>query len=132
MLHTGLGSLKRVIEANLLQLGCRDTHATHQYNILNSATANFTYNFPALSLTLFTFSPAPPLLVEVPQAQTGNQFALQLQGQPGVRYILQHSTNLTTWAGVVTNTMTSNSLILTNPAPAIYPSEFWRAVWQPY
>jgi hypothetical protein len=97
-----------------------------------AASANFTYNFPALSMTLFTLAPAPPrLLILPPPPSPGGQAVLQLQGQPGVRYYIQSSTNLTAWTTVATNTLAGNSVNLTNAVPAGATRSFWRALWQP-
>jgi alpha-N-arabinofuranosidase len=98
-----------------------------------SAGTNFTYNFPPLSLTLFTLAPSAPRLLALPAAQQpgDGQFAFQLQGQPGARYFIQNSTNLASWTTVGTNTLTTPTLTLTNPAPANAPMAFWRALWQP-
>jgi hypothetical protein len=95
------------------------------------AATNFTWSFPPLSLTLFTFPPAAPRLVLMPPApRPGGQFIAQLQGQSGT-YILQSSTNLTVWTPVATNTLSGTSLSITNPVPAGPGAHFWRAVWQP-
>jgi alpha-N-arabinofuranosidase len=101
-------------------------------NTLAGAGSSFSYNFPALSLTLFRLAPAAPSLVILPPTpQPGGRFILQLQGQPGVRYYVQISTNLSGWTTVSTNRLTSNALNLTNPVPAGAAMSFWRAVWQP-
>jgi hypothetical protein len=97
-----------------------------------AASDGFGYSFPPLSLTLFTLAPAAPsLAVLSPAPQPGGQFVFQLQGQPGVRYFIQSSTNLGTWSTVSTNFLTGNTLNVTNPAPAGAAMNFWRAVWQP-
>ena len=101
-------------------------------NTLAGAGTSFSYSFPALSLTLFTFAPAAPSLVILPPTpQPGGQFAFQLQGQPGVRYYVQNATNLGAWTTVSTNRLTGTTLNLTNPVPAQAAISFWRAVWQP-
>jgi alpha-L-arabinofuranosidase len=101
-------------------------------NTFPGAAASFSYDFPPLSLTLFTFAPAPPSLVVLPPApDAGGQFLFQLQGQPGVRYYLQNSTNLDTWITTSTNCLTDTTLDFTNPVPAGPAINFWRAVWQP-
>jgi hypothetical protein len=100
--------------------------------LTNFATAgtNFAFDFPALSQTLITLAPAAPRLAVPPSPpQSGGQFVFQLQGQPGVRYFIQNSTNLNTWTTVATNTLTVGTLNVTNAESA--PARFWRAVWQP-
>ncbi|MGO8929748.1 MAG: alpha-L-arabinofuranosidase [Limisphaerales bacterium] len=102
-----------------------------------AASAGFGYSFPPLSLTLFTFAPAAPCLAVLPSVpQPGCQCLVQLQGQPGVRYFIQcstnlSSTNLSAWTTVSTNTLVANTLNFTNPVPAGAAARFWRALWQP-
>jgi len=101
-------------------------------NAFASAGTSFSYSFPPLSLTMFTLAPAAPSLVILPPpSQAGGQFVFQLQGQPGVRYYVQNSTNLSVWTTVSTNRLTSNALSVTNPVPAGAAISFWRALWQP-
>jgi hypothetical protein len=99
-------------------------------NSFTAASTNFTYAFPPYSLTLFTFAPASPTLMTQPIAP-GDSFVFQLQGQPGVRYVVQTSTNLTGWIAVSTNTFTGSTLNFTNPVSPGLSAQFWRAVWQP-
>jgi hypothetical protein len=101
-------------------------------NTFAGAGTNFNCSFPALSLTLFTLAPAAPKLVILPPApRPGGQFIFQLQGQPGVPYSIQNSTNLGAWTPVSTNRLADSTLNLTNPVPAALANSFWRAVWQP-
>jgi hypothetical protein len=96
-----------------------------------TAGTNFSYNFPPLSLTLFTFAPAAPsLTVLPPPPQPGGQVVLQIQGQPGV-YVIQTSTNLSTWTAACTNTLSGNTANVTNSVPPGSTTRFWRAMWQP-
>jgi alpha-N-arabinofuranosidase len=102
-----------------------------------AASPGFNYSFAPLSLTLFTFAPAAPRLAVLPPVtHLGGQFVVQLLGQPGVRYYIQSSTNLSptnlsAWTTVSTNTLVANTLNLTNPIPAGTTARFWRALWQP-
>jgi hypothetical protein len=91
----------------------------------------FSYTFPPYSATLFTLAPAAPVLLALPQRPPPSQFVFQLQGQPGVRYVVQTSTNLAAWFPVGTNVLTGSMLNFTNPIPAGVGRRFWRAVWQP-
>jgi alpha-L-arabinofuranosidase len=101
-------------------------------NTFAGAATSFSYSFPPLSLTLFTLAPAAPnLVIQPPPPQRGGQFVFQLQGQPGVRYYVQNSTNLSAWTTVSTNRLAGNALNLTNPVPAGAGLTLWRAVWQP-
>jgi hypothetical protein len=99
-------------------------------NSFTAASTNFTYAFPPYSLTLITLAPARPSLVTQPTAPSG-PFVFQLQGQSGVRYVVQSSTNLTQWIAVSTNTYNGSALNFTNPVSPGLSMQFWRAVWQP-
>jgi hypothetical protein len=99
-------------------------------NSFASAGTNFTYNFPKLSLTLFTLTPTAPRLAVVAPVASG-QFVFQLQGQPDVRYVIQSSTNLSNWVSTATNTLTSATLNVTNAIAPGTPQRYWRAIWQP-
>jgi hypothetical protein len=72
--------------------------------------------------------PAPAQLLAQPLPPAGNQFVFQLQGQSGIPYVIQNSTNLMTWTPVSTNIGTVN---FTNPVNPSLSAQFWRAVWQP-
>ena len=98
-------------------------------NTLSGVSSNFDYSFAPLSMTLVTFEPVAPRLVMVPPLSPGNPSTVQLQGQAGVRYVVQTSTNLAAWINLSTNTLTSDSLDLTDPVGS--GPQYWRAVWQP-
>lgn len=93
--------------------------------------ASFTYTFPPLSLTLFTFAPPQPKLFIVQLAPA--QMNLQLQGQPDTSYVIQLTTNLNSpaWIPISTNTIPSGSASITIPISPQGPTQFYRAVWQP-
>jgi hypothetical protein len=99
----------------------------------NSAAvaSSFNYNFPPLSLTLFTFSPGPSTLAVLQVQPTSVQ--LQLQGQPGATYIIQTTANLTTgpWMPVATNLLTGTTTNLTLSTSPTSPNQFYRAIWSP-
>ncbi len=97
-------------------------------NSIANAGTNFIYSFPPYSMTLITLAPSAPKLAVITPA-TGGQFVFQLQGQQDVRYVIQSSTNLTAWTSVSTNTLTGNTLNVTNSSSS--PLKYWRAVWQP-
>ncbi len=94
------------------------------------ASSNFSYVFPPLSLTLFTFSPGPSIL-SVLQVQP-TQLQLQLQAQSGT-YVVQRSTDLSSrsWNPVSTNALTGSSTTINIPVSPGAPVQFYRAVWQP-
>jgi hypothetical protein len=92
-------------------------------------STQFTYAFPALSLTVFNFAPAAPMLSVLPAAS--GQFAFQLNGQPGTPYILQSSPDFINWTTVSTNHLAGPTLNVTNAVMPANSAQFWRAVWQP-
>ena len=98
-------------------------------NVFTGATTVFNYNFPALSLTLFTLSPSAPTLAVMPPGQ--GELVLRLQGQPGARYYLQETTDLTNWTSLTTNWLTASGADITNLIAAGTALKFYRAVWQP-
>jgi hypothetical protein len=79
-----------------------------------------------VSLTLAPGLPAAPVLRAWSAA--GGQLVLQIQGDSGIPYILQTSTNLTTWTSISTNQLPGGTLTITNTTSS---PEFWRALWQP-
>ncbi|MGO8838143.1 MAG: hypothetical protein ACLQAH_11405 [Limisphaerales bacterium] len=94
-----------------------------------TAGANFTYVFPPLSLTLFTFAPGPSALSVL--GVSPGQVELLLHGQPGTPYVLQSSPDLKAWTPVSTNKLVGNTLNITVPVSISSPRQFFRAVWQP-
>jgi len=99
----------------------------------SAAGANFTNAFAPYSATVFSLAPAPARLS--PLGINPSRFILQLQGQAGIPYVLQFSTNLFNWANFSTNLPAAGTLNLTNyftnsPAPHA-PAQYWRAVWLP-
>jgi hypothetical protein len=99
----------------------------------NSATvaSTFNYNFPPLSLTLFTFSPGPSSLAVLQVQSTSVQ--LQLQGQPNATYVIQNTTNLPggPWRAVATNLLSGSTTNITLSISPSAPKQFYRAVWLP-
>ena len=97
-------------------------------NVFYGVSTNFSYSFPRLSMTLISFAPAPPSLAVAP-GSLGGQLTVELQGQAGVRYVIQSATSLSGWVNSSTNTLTSNTLDLNFPVGS--GAQYWRAVWQP-
>ena len=124
--------------ATMLSYGIAQDEATRTNSIIpgaqdiatNSfvnASTNFTTTFPPYSLTLLTFAPAAPSLQTI--GAPSGQYAFQLQGQPGVPYQIQTSTNLLTWSSNATVTLSSMTGNVTNTIST--GAQFWRAVWLP-
>jgi len=101
-------------------------------NTFAGVGSTFSNSFPPLSMTLFALVPAAPLLAVLsPAPQPGGEIVLQLQGQPNARYILQSSSDLTSWTDFLTNTLSGTTLNITNSVPLDSAFQFYRAVWQP-
>jgi hypothetical protein len=99
-------------------------------NSFAGAAGTFSYNFAPLSLNLFTLNPGAPTLTAL-SGQPPGQFVFQLNGQSNVRYYVQNSPDLATWTTVATNTLSSNTFLITNPISPASAMQFWRAVWLP-
>jgi alpha-N-arabinofuranosidase len=96
----------------------------------SGAGTNFTYSFPPLSLTLFTFSPEPSKLSGL--GVLSGQAELALQGQPGTPYIIQSASSLNgAWTSISTNTLTGTSTNINVTVSTNFPQQFYRAVWEP-
>jgi hypothetical protein len=76
-----------------------------------------------------TFAPAAPALQTL--AATSGTYVFQLQGQPGVPYVIQSSPDLVNWSSLTTNTLAASTLNVTNGVNSSMPAQFWRAVWRP-
>jgi hypothetical protein len=98
---------------------------------LSGVGTNFNYSFPPYSATVLWLYPAAANLTAALNPANAAQVILGLQGQAGVPYVIQSSTNLVSWWPISTNTLTSSMLSITNPVAASVSGQFWRAVWQP-
>jgi alpha-L-arabinofuranosidase len=95
------------------------------------AGSNFTATFPPYSATVLQLAPVAPSLVTQPSQSSPGQFVFQLQGQSGVPYQIQMSTNLAPalWITISTNTPATGTLNLTYTMS--FAAQFYRAIWQP-
>ena len=66
----------------------------------------------------------PPINLVAP-ARTSGGFQFALQGLNGVNYVIETSTNLTSWTPVLTNTPVDNLLQFVEPAPN-FPVKYYR------
>jgi len=98
---------------------------------LSVVGTNFNYAFPPYSATVLALSPSPAKLLTTAIPPTASQFVFQLQGQVGVPYVIQRSTNLIAWTSVSTNTLIASTMNITNSLTPSAPQQFWRAIWQP-
>jgi hypothetical protein len=97
----------------------------------SGAGTNFNYTLAPYSATVLVLSPAPATLLAVPTDPAAGQFVFQLQGQTGVPYVIQNSTDLINWTSLSTNTPPTGTMYLTNTVNPSVPTQFWRAVWLP-
>ncbi|MGH7979777.1 MAG: glycoside hydrolase family 44 protein, partial [Limisphaerales bacterium] len=83
---------------------------------------------PSQSVTLFVAPAAPVFELRAVAAHPPGQLLLWLDGQQGVNYELQSSTNLRTWQAISTNLLSSNSISflipMTNSASTFYRAAF--------
>jgi len=70
----------------------------------------------------------PPLLLLNPRTTTNGAFQADVLGQSGVTYVIERSTNLTSWVPFLTNVPVTNldSFIDTNTHQ--FPRRFYRAI----
>ena len=61
---------------------------------------------------------------------SNNQFELGFTGVTGSNYVLQVSTNLSTWTPISTNSAVSNMFYLLDPKATNYPYRFYRVLQQ--
>ena len=97
----------------------------------SGAGASFNYTFPPYSATVLSLPPSAPELVVPAAAPPPGQFVFQLQGLPGIQYVIQMSTNLaaTNWTAISTNLTASGTIYFTNTMSSA--AQFYRAIWQP-
>jgi hypothetical protein len=99
---------------------------------LSGVSTSFDYAFPPYSATVLSLYPAPATLKATLDSGNPARVILQLQGQGGVPYVIQSSSNLNTWASVSTNSLAGASTVnITNAVAPSVTRQFWRAVWQP-
>jgi hypothetical protein len=108
-------------------IGSPDVAQTNYYG----AGTNFSYAFPPYSATVLVLSPAPTTFLAISIPPAASQVVFQLQGQVGVPYVIQRSTNLITWTAISTNTLLASKVNITNSLDPSLPMQFWRAIWQP-
>ena len=91
----------------------------------NAFETNYNNSVAATASFLVT-----PLYFASSSVVSNGQFQLSFVGAPGSNYVLQASTNFTTWVPIATNTVISNPLILLDPMATNYRYRFYRALQQ--
>src|SRR5262249_26048889 len=97
---------------------------------LNFTGTSFTTTIPAQCTTLYVLAPGNSAHLRAGSMSPSNSFDFWLDAQASQRYIIQASSNLTTWVPVQTNTLVSNSVHIVQSVPGI-PIQFYRAQWAP-
>ncbi|MBW8864930.1 MAG: glycoside hydrolase family 44 protein [Verrucomicrobia bacterium] len=89
-----------------------------------------TDSVPVQSITLYVLPALAPFSWQVKSTNLPGQLNLQLNGQAGVTYAFQSSTDLVHWSAFTTNTLTSNSLPM-SISTTNSTKKFYRSVWLP-
>jgi hypothetical protein len=97
----------------------RMADATYTNGVINAT-------LPAQSVTLFVI-PSRAARLQAGAPRNDGQFELWLNGETGMTYILQSSTNLTNWSPLSTNTLSSPQIQLLVPAGG-FTKTFYRAL----
>jgi hypothetical protein len=79
---------------------------------------------------LYPFSGLVPVQF-IASRMFGGAFSLQMSGTPGKSYLLQASTNLTSWISLSTNVPSTTVLNFSDLNVSNYPARFYRAVQLP-
>jgi Fn3 associated len=61
---------------------------------------------------------------------TNQNFSVQFVGAAGSNYVLEATTNFTTWVPLSTNTAPSGAFILSDPNAKSFPMRFYRVIQQ--
>ncbi len=81
----------------------------------------------SISLSLTFTAAAAPLSLGSPQRLTGGEFRFNLQGSAGKTYVIEATTNFSSWLALATNTITSPPLTYTDAGSTGLPRRFYRA-----
>lgn len=115
-----------------LYVGCFGTRRIQRYDGLTGAFLDAFAGSAGRPFDIAFFTPAPPQLA-VAAALTNGQFSLRLRGTPGIKYVIQTSTDLaqTNWSALVTNAPAPGTGIFSfTDTHATNGSGFYRAVKQ--
>ena len=102
------------------------------FNLTSNATVaasawRTNYNNSVANSALFFVS---PLYFSTAGFLTNHQFQLSFLGVPGSNYVLQVTTNLTTWVPISTNSVMTNPLILFDANATNFRYRFYRVLQQ--
>ncbi|MBM3858533.1 MAG: alpha-L-arabinofuranosidase [Verrucomicrobia bacterium] len=113
---------------NAAQSGIGSADAVRTNLVLSPPGTNLTFTFDPYSVSVLTLN--PPRLSLLPM-QTNGLAQIRILGQPGLRCVIQVSSNLVSWTPVTTNTLTGDSLDWPDPGSAGLKMRFYRAQWLP-
>jgi hypothetical protein len=117
-----------VLQDEAAELGETGSALDIQTNSYTIPGTSFSYNFPALSMTLFTFEPGQPSLTA--KGESAGQAQLLLQGDPNTPYVIEGSSDLKHWTSISTNSLTGTSGTISVSATNSV-QEYYQAVWKP-
>jgi hypothetical protein len=105
------------------------TNVITRLSNLSLAGNSISNSLPPQSITLFVLSAGTNPLLTPGTVSSTNTFSFWLSAPTGQYYIIQSSSNLTSWLPVQTN------LLSTSPLSLVFSttntSRFYRAVWLP-
>ena len=81
-----------------------------------------------LAWNLGTPQPRPPGILGAVMLAANGPFQIRLQGETGVTYRLEGSTDLLTWTSLITTNLANRLWEWVDPAPGPAPQRFYRAV----
>jgi uncharacterized repeat protein (TIGR01451 family) len=85
----------------------------------------------SLELTTAGVVNPPAPLWEFPPRTTNGPASFLLHGRAGDTWQIDASPDLVNWTTILTNTMSTNVFLFTDPAGGSFSSRFYRAVWRP-
>jgi hypothetical protein len=86
----------------------------------------------AFATNFVTVSTNAPPQLSSSRKIAGNAFTFLLTGAPVTTYVIQVSTNFTSWQPIATNTLPANGLLtITNANISAFPKQFYRALKTP-
>ncbi len=79
------------------------------------------------AIVLLSVTPAPLSALSDPKPATGGTFEFMLNGQPGLRYVIEYSSNFVVWSSLSTNMPAGGKIVVNDPGATAAPVRFYRA-----
>jgi hypothetical protein len=112
-------------------LQTRDAPGPEVHFAVPTVVNGHVYVGTAQSVAVYGLTNGPPAIVNASASLDANGFHLELPTSPGSTYVLQATTNLTSWTAIQTNVATGRVLGFANPATLSLPYRFYRVAQQP-